>query len=82
VFDLNTIFQETSDYLLPQGQLTSQGFFQHLQLGSILQQRYEEYFHKIHTPEQIYVRSTNYARTIRVKLFSFYPPESLTFSNL
>jgi len=59
------LFQSISDYLLPQGQLTSQGFFQHLQLGAIFHTAYGDYFHKIHTSEQIYLRATNYARTIQ-----------------
>jgi Histidine phosphatase superfamily (branch 2) len=56
----------TSDYLLPQGQLTTRGFMQHIQLGTHLGRAYEHLIsHQIKAPTDIYIRSTNYERTIK-----------------
>eukprot|EP01038_Epipyxis_sp_PR26KG_P005846 gene5846-8067_t len=60
----STIFQ-TPDLLLSQGQLTSKGFMQHIDLGKYLRSVYPDFLKKINSPDQIYIRSTNYARTIQ-----------------
>jgi hypothetical protein len=63
--DPAVVFQR-SDYTLPQGQLTSRGFVQHLELGQLLLRAYDALFlQKIVQAEQVYVRSTNYVRTIQ-----------------
>lgn len=63
--DPAVVFQR-SDYSLPQGQLTSRGFVQHLELGQLLLRAYDTLFlQKIVQAEQVYVRSTNYVRTIQ-----------------
>lgn len=56
----------TSDRQLSQGQLTSQGFMQHISLGISLSQSYEEFVSRILSKADIYIRSTNYNRTIQV----------------
>jgi hypothetical protein len=54
-----------TDFSLSPGQLTSRGFMQHIYLGQLLHSTYQEYFDLLKTND-IYVRSTNYLRTIRV----------------
>ena len=56
----------TSDKHLPQGQLTSTGFMQLLQLGDHLHTSYKEFIKTIDSSSQVYIRSTNYHRTIQV----------------
>jgi hypothetical protein len=63
--DSTTAFRQ-SDLSLQQGQLTSFGFMQHIQLGSLLHTSYRNYLQSFDEPSEIYVRSTNYIRTIRV----------------
>jgi hypothetical protein len=56
----------TPDRSLPPGQLTSVGFMQHVHLGYSLHKAYSSLLEQIVDPnEQLYVRSTNYARTIQ-----------------
>jgi hypothetical protein len=63
--DSRIVFQR-SDMTLPQGQLTSRGFAQHLELGQILYDAYgKAYLQTMLEADQVYVRSTNYARTIQ-----------------
>lgn len=65
--DSRIVFQR-SDMTLPQGQLTSRGFAQHLELGQILHDAYgKAYLQTMLEADQVYVRSTNYARTIQVR---------------
>ncbi len=66
VYNIKKIFRQASDYDLNQGQLTSQGFFQQLQLGSLLNHVYRNYLSKIESPKQLNIRATNYARTLQV----------------
>lgn len=66
--DPKIIFQK-SDFTLPQGQLTSRGFAQHLELGQVLSRAYgKSYLQQVSDVNSVYVRSTNYARTIQVRL--------------
>lgn len=64
VLNPNKLFG-TPDLSLPPGQLTSIGFMQHIELGELLRSYYTSLLKKIHSSDQIYVRSTNYARTIQ-----------------
>lgn len=57
----------TSDVLLPKGQLTSIGFMQHITLGSLLRTQYQQLLERVVSNDQLYVRSTNYRRTIQVR---------------
>jgi hypothetical protein len=52
---------------MPPGLLTTVGFEQHLQLGAALRRRYGAFFAKIRSPDQIFVRSTNFERTFQVR---------------
>ena len=55
------------DVGLSQGQLTSIGFMQHVRIGKILNYAYSDFLAQhIAIPRDIYIRSTNYVRTIRV----------------
>lgn len=63
-----SIFLNISDFSLPPGQLTSRGFMQHIHLGKLIRSTYHDYFHRL-TPKDMYIRSTNYLRTIRVSFF-------------
>jgi hypothetical protein len=62
----NKAFQQ-SDFTLEQGQLTTRGFMQHLELGKMIHTLYQDYLSQIQYSNQVYIRSTNYARTIQVK---------------
>lgn len=55
----------TYDTLIGPGQLTTTGFMQHIKLGKHLQESYKPVLEKIDSPRDIYVRSTNYDRTIQ-----------------
>ena len=58
---------KTPDADLTQGQLTSIGFMQHVRIGKLLNRAYSDFLaDHIHSPQDIYIRSTNYVRTIRV----------------
>ena len=58
---------KTPDVTLTQGQLTSIGFMQHVRIGKLLNHAYGDFLaDQIATPQDIYIRSTNYVRTIRV----------------
>lgn len=68
----------TSDTKLAQGQLTSTGFMQHVHLGDHLHTSYGAFSKSITNPKEVYIRSTNYHRTIQVSililvLMLFYP---------
>ncbi len=57
---------KTPDLHLPPGQLTTRGFMQHVHLGSALAQAYQPFLQKhVVTPSNVFVRSTNYNRTIQ-----------------
>ena len=57
-----------SDYTLPPGQLTSRGFMQHIDLGQLLHGYYATaLLNQVTSSSQLYVRSTNYARTVQVR---------------
>lgn len=64
VLNPNKLFG-TPDLTLTPGQLTSVGFMQHIALGELLHSYYTSLLNRIHSSDQIYVRSTNYARTIQ-----------------
>ena len=55
-----------SDYDLQPGILTSTGFMQHIQQGKYLSKAYSKLINSINSPADIYVRSTNYDRTLQV----------------
>lgn len=53
------------DFALRQGQLTTRGFMQLVELGEILNEKYKDLIDKIIVPSNdLYVRSTNYERTV------------------
>jgi hypothetical protein len=61
----STIFN-TGDFELEQGQLTTRGFMQHIHLGSLLRKTYSSFLNThIKSVSNLYVRSTNYDRTIQ-----------------
>lgn len=67
----------TPDLELHQGQLTSIGFMQHINLGYELRMAYNELVDKVKSKDQIYVRSTKYTRTIQSVtglMISLLPP--------
>jgi hypothetical protein len=54
------------DFELEQGQLTTRGFMQHIHLGSLLRKTYSSFLNtQIKSVSNLYVRSTNYDRTIQ-----------------
>lgn len=55
-----------SDMTLPQGQLTSTGFMQHIHLGDHLHNAYSSFISSVNSVKEVYIRSTNYHRTIQV----------------
>jgi hypothetical protein len=57
---------------MPPGLLTTVGFEQHLKLGASLRRRYGGFFAKIRSPDQIFVRSTNFERTFQVKIIIYF----------
>ena len=59
---------QQSDHSLPPGQLTTRGFMQHIQLGQLFHNLYGSNFFSKIKAEQMYVRSTNYARTVQVSV--------------
>ena len=63
-----TVVFRNSDYLLSPGLLTTRGFMQHVELGEIFAKAYPNLLKEIETPKDIYVRSTNYERTIQSAL--------------
>lgn len=61
----STIFSN-GDFELEQGQLTTRGFMQHIHLGSLLRKTYSSFLNThIKSVSNLYVRSTNYDRTIQ-----------------
>jgi hypothetical protein len=63
-----TVAFRRSDFNLSQGQLTSRGFMQHVHLGQILSGSYKSFLGQVQSPDEIYVRSTNYVRTLQVQM--------------
>ena len=60
-----TIFVTPDAKLLP-GQLTTRGFMQHIALGTMLASVYERFLtRRVKSLADVYVRSTNYARTLQ-----------------
>jgi hypothetical protein len=57
------------DVSLSPGQLTTRGFMQHIELGGLFHDLYSGFLGKV-ASSQLYVRSTNYARTVQVSLLS------------
>ena len=51
---------------IEQGKLTVNGFHQHVTLGRHLKHSYFNFLQQIKSPEQIFIRSTNFERTIQV----------------
>jgi hypothetical protein len=69
---LNSLTKERlnqPDFSLASGQLTSIGFKQHFDLGIHLRKAYEKYLYDI-SRDDLYIRSTNYDRTIQVSPFN------------
>ena len=64
VLDASHVFH-IKDLDLAPGQLTTRGFMQHIRLGRALRASYRDLMNSIKSPNQIYVRSTNYVRTIQ-----------------
>lgn len=64
VLDPASLFR-SSDAALAPGQLTSRGFMQHVSLGYALHGAYNGFLAGLRRPEQLYVRSTKYPRTIQ-----------------
>ena len=62
--DPTKVFQ-LPDLRLSPGQLTTRGFMQHVVLGKSLAESYKRLLHGVHSPRNIYIRSTNYARTLQ-----------------
>lgn len=53
-----------SDSDIPPGILTTRGFMQHILLGKHLLKSYRFYLERVTSPQDLYIRSTNYRRTI------------------
>jgi hypothetical protein len=62
---------QESDHSIAPGQLTTRGFMQHIHLGTLLHSAYGSFLDQLTTTD-VYVRSTNYLRTIRVSSFFNY----------
>jgi hypothetical protein len=63
--DPESIFN-VPDYDLAPGQLTSRGFMQEVNLGHYLSRQYSSYLEgRVQHPTNVYVRTTNYPRTIQ-----------------
>lgn len=57
---------------LAPGQLTTRGFMQHIELGRQLHATYGKAFLSRVQAGSMYVRSTNYARTVQVQLLALF----------
>lgn len=55
-----------ADTALRPGQLTTRGFMQHIELGQLLNKIYGKNYLADIVSSQMYVRTTNYARTVQV----------------
>ena len=62
--DPSSIFKVPDTQLEP-GMLTTRGFMQHVVLGKSLAKSYEVLLKGVHSPRNLYIRSTNYARTVQ-----------------
>jgi len=62
--DPSSIFKVPDTRLEP-GLLTTRGFMQHVVLGKSLAKSYESLLKGVHSPRNLYIRSTNYARTVQ-----------------
>ena len=60
---LSQVFTQ-SDSDIPPGILTTRGFMQHILLGKHLSKAYRFYLETLTAPDDLYIRSTNYRRTI------------------
>jgi hypothetical protein len=58
------------DASLSPGQLTTRGFMQQIELGSLFHELYSGFLTQV-ASSQLYVRSTNYARTVQVSSILF-----------
>ncbi len=73
--DKINIFTKADRDLLP-GELTSKGFMQHIYLGELLHKKYKTFLSKVVSAKQVYIRSTNYNRTVQsvvAFIISFLP---------
>ena len=57
-----------ADIALRPGQLTTRGFMQHIELGQLLNKLYGRKYLANVLSSHMYVRTTNYARTVQVML--------------
>ncbi len=64
-----TRLDEISKRGIALGQLTIAGFQQHLKLGKHLRRAYKPLLSQITSPNQIFIRSTNFERTIQVDFY-------------
>lgn len=60
-----TVVFQIPDMRLKPGLLTTRGFMQHISLGKSLAKSYLRLLQGVHSAQNIYIRSTNYARTIQ-----------------
>jgi prostatic aicd phosphatase len=49
----------------PLGELTEEGYSEHLDIGKSLREAYPALLSEVYLPEEVYFRSTNYSRTLR-----------------
>ena len=61
--NLSQVFTQC-DSDIPPGILTTRGFMQHVLLGKHLSRAYKFYLETVTSPHDLYIRSTNYRRTI------------------
>ena len=77
------VFAQPDSQVLP-GILTTRGFMQHIMLGKHLSKAYMFYMKTLTSPQDLYIRSTNYRRTIlsvvalMVSCLSHYHPYCTT----